>query len=84
MADDEEDLDVEFVPDEQIVVEGEASLHPSINAICERFGLLGVTLRDGFLYVYSLEDGEVLFSDFLKHHRLKGATLTAIGSKRRQ
>lgn len=52
--------------DPECLYEGETYLYPDRKTVCEKFGLLGMTVRDGFLYVFTINDGEVLFSDFLK------------------
>lgn len=52
--------------DPAALYDGETYLYPSRREVCQEFGLIGMTCRDGFVYVYTIHDGEQLFSDFLK------------------
>lgn len=68
MADEQEELEVDEEPvdDDSSLFDGEAFFATGKKEICEQFGLLGLTMRDGFLYALKVGEGEVLFSDILK------------------
>lgn len=66
---DEVDEDDDEGGEETSLFDGEAFLLEGPRATCERFGLLGLLIRDGFLYGYRVGEGEVLFHDVLKKHK---------------
>jgi hypothetical protein len=70
-----EELD-EAGDDDSSLFDGEAYFLSGKRDICEHFGLLGLTIRDGFLYALKVGEGEVLFHEVLKKH--KGASVKAI------
>jgi hypothetical protein len=61
-----EEADDEVADDDSSLFDGEAFFLPGKREICEQFGLLGLTMRDGFLCALKVGEGEVLFSDVLK------------------
>lgn len=68
MADEPEELEVdeEAVDDDSSLFDGEAFFVTGKLDVCQQFGLVGLTMRDGFLYALKAGEGEVLFSDILK------------------
>lgn len=59
--------------DPECLYDGETYLYGGRESVCEEFGLLGFCVRDGFLYCFSVGEGEVLFGDFLKKRAKSGA-----------
>lgn len=54
------------VPTQTSLMDGEVYLHPDLCTICETYGFVAVSNRDGFTYVIHPTEGELLFSDYLK------------------
>jgi hypothetical protein len=61
-----EDAEDEAAEDDSSLFDGEAFFLTGKAEICEQFGLLGLTMRDGFLYALKVGEGEVLFHEALK------------------
>jgi hypothetical protein len=69
MADEPEELEEEeAADDDSSIFDGEAFFVEGRAETCRQLGLLGLTMRDGFLYGLKVREGEVLFHELLKKH----------------
>ena len=82
MADEPEDPEVEepeeAEDDDSCLYDGEAFFLTGRRDICERYGLVGLVSREGFVFALKVGEGEVLLSDVLKRKDGKVATMQAV------
>lgn len=52
--------------DDESVWDGETYFFLVRESFCEKYGVVAISQRDGFVYVYTLGKGEELLSEFLQ------------------